>query len=482
MKELSEWWSDIGGAERKWLLLGKGPSFAKRTRYDLTPFFTVALNHVVREMPVDVASAIDIEVVRDCAEDIRRNARFLLMPRYPHIHPNGDEKSLTGPPLESFFDDLPVLRELDAQGRLVWYNLDTGENLPGSPQIRSGQFSAEVIVNLLGVMEGRSVRTLGVDGGTRYAAQFDDLAERTRLSNGQQSFDVQFEGIRAAVRRYGIDYRLLDNEGPVRIFVGTDQTQLLGARVLEYSVRKHCSRDVIFDTMLHVRHAMPADPSNQPRTNFSFNRFAIPGLAGFQGRAVYVDADMLVFRDFCEVWDLPFEGAKILYAPSSDPSRPKQFSVLLMDCEALDWDLDAIVRGLDAGRYGYDGLMKEMCIESPEAIRPGIPPEWNSLEEYVPGKTGLIHYTDMPTQPWVSRYNKHGRVWVDYLREAIADGFISVDEVRQAVRQGYARPSLLWQLKVPNPRWPKLNGVINRVLDRGFQGHGQLQRRLKAGA
>src|SRR4051812_33898566 len=104
MKEVREWWSEVGGGkERDWLIVGKGPSFAGRAEFDLDQYRIVALNHTIRELQAEVASAIDLDVVRDCAEAIKANARFLLMPRYPHI-----EGKATDRPLESFFDEVPV--------------------------------------------------------------------------------------------------------------------------------------------------------------------------------------------------------------------------------------------------------------------------------------------------------------------------------------------------------------------------------------
>jgi hypothetical protein len=123
--------------------------------------------------------------------------------------------------------------------------------------------------------------------------------------------------------------------------------------------------------------------------------------------------------------------------------------------------------------------MKELCIEPAEAVRPRVPPEWNSLEEYVPGRTGLIHYTNMRRQPWVSRYNRHGGLWVRTLRDAIHDGFISRDEVRHAVEDGYARPSLLWQLGLPRPVWFPFNASVGLVMDLPFKPHRALRSRLQ---
>jgi hypothetical protein len=474
MRELTEWWDEIRGDERSWLILGKGPSLARLPEFDVSSYARIALNHVVREQAVDVASAIDLDVVRDCGESIRQNARYLLMPRYPHVNFVATERNL-----ESFFEEVPVLRTLSDEGRLVWYNLGTGQRVPGSPLIPNGVFSAEVIVKLLAIMGATTIRSLGVDGGTAYAAPFEDLENKTRLAAGHGTFDAQFQGISFAIDEYGLDYGPLTSEIPLRVFIGTDETQSLAARVLEYSIKRHCAITGTYDTMLEVKVPTPKERRNQPQTGFSFNRFAIPKLAGYQGRAIYVDADMLVLRNITELWDLPFGGAKVLYALSPNPKWPSQFSVMLLDCSRLDWDVEQIIRDMDAGMYDYNDLLKKLCIVPEAQIRSGIPPEWNSLELYEPGKTGLLHYTEVGRQPWVSKRNPNGDLWVWYLREAVRSGFIPRSEVRQAVKEGYVRPSLFWQLLLPRPLWGIFQKTVARGLDLRFKPHRALIQRLK---
>lgn len=204
MKELTQWWQEFGGADRQWLVLGKGPSFEARDQYDLTPYTTLAINHVVREMPVEVASAVNFEVVEDCADAIYQNCRFLLMPRYPHTIP-GEGPAL----LETYFDSIPVLRALDEEGRLVWYNLSTDPPLPESPVIRNSGFSVGILFCLLGSLGARHLRTLGVDGGAAYAGSFKDIEARTRLATGKSSYDFQFGDMMWAIREYGLDYEPL---------------------------------------------------------------------------------------------------------------------------------------------------------------------------------------------------------------------------------------------------------------------------------
>lgn len=255
---------------------------------------------------------------------------------------------------------------------------------------------------------------------------------------------------------------------PIRVYVGSQDAQMLAVKVLEFSIRRHTRADVVVFPLHEARIEFPTprDPKNRPRTPFSFQRFYIPGLQGHSGRAIYLDSDMQVFRDIQELWTLPFEGADLLAAREAGESgRRPQFSVMLLDCSELDWDLTGIVAALDRGELTYETLMYDMAVA--RKIRAAIDPSWNSLERYVPGETGLLHYTDMPTQPWVSAENPHGALWVRDLSDAVAQGFISRSYVEDHVERGFVRPSLLHQLDhgIADPNQLPREA---RTLDRSF--------------
>ena len=144
-------------------MLGKGPTFSRRGEFPLDEYNLIGLNNVVAEQKVDVAHIIDIDVVEKCADALRDNCRFLLIPRRPHERFRPAERRL-----EDYFDEIPVLRELDEQGRLVWYNAATSAPIGDSPQIGVRFFSSEAAMNILGEMGVKKVRTLGIDGGTQY--------------------------------------------------------------------------------------------------------------------------------------------------------------------------------------------------------------------------------------------------------------------------------------------------------------------------
>jgi hypothetical protein len=223
---------------------------------------------------------------------------------------------------------------------------------------------------------------------------------------------------------------------------------MLPVKVLEYSIRKHASMSVEA-IPLHrsgIEIPIPRDTKQQPRTPFTFQRFLIPALTGNRGRAIYLDSDMQVFKDIRALWTLPFMGADLLVVcePEHSGRRP-QFSVMVLNCDVLHWDIRQIVRALDEGQLTYEELVYGMSIV--KNIRANIDPAWNALERFSERETALLHFTDMSTQPWISKENPLGYLWTRDLIEAIDAGVISADFVRQEVSFGHVRPSLIYQVE-----------------------------------
>jgi lipopolysaccharide biosynthesis glycosyltransferase len=243
----------------------------------------------------------------------------------------------------------------------------------------------------------------------------------------------------------------------IDIFVGADRSQLLAVAVLEHSIRRHTMAEVRVAPLVDLDLPEPEDLRQGSRTNFSFARFAIPELKNYEGRALYLDADMLVFRDIAALWSLPFEGAtaviqeesaQLAAAPrkrGAPAKRIRQSAVMLIDCAKARWDVREIVAGLD-GRYTYEQLMHEFCILSESELRLGVPFVWNSLEHYEL-ETRLIHYTDMDTQPWVSPQNRFGHLWVKEVLLMLETDALGWRDLKREIELGYFRPSLLTELE-----------------------------------
>ncbi|KAA0685040.1 glycosyl transferase [Neorhizobium sp. P12A] len=251
--------------------------------------------------------------------------------------------------------------------------------------------------------------------------------------------------------------RGLDDD-TIRVFVGTDRSQMLAVNVLEYSIKRHTTAKVEVFGMLDLPVPAPTDPRNGQRTGFSFSRFTIPALNGYKGKAIYMDADMIVMRDIRDLWNIPFDGAKIIvqqevkHAEASTAkegapaARKKQCAVMLIDCAACHWKIEDIIQGFDDGKYNYDQLMSEFCILNENEVKYGVPFEWNSLEHW-DQSTCLLHYTDVYTQPWTYSGHPLGYIWFNEVNRMIKEKRLTIDQIKKEVDIGYFRPSLIADLK-----------------------------------
>ncbi len=243
---------------------------------------------------------------------------------------------------------------------------------------------------------------------------------------------------------------------PIKIYLGTQAEQNLATAVLSYSIVSHTRQPVQITPLYQAVEAAniqiptPQNPQLKPRTPFTFQRFAIPALCQYQGKAIYLDSDMLVFRDISEIWQQPFaqvDGttADLLSVPEPVGSaRSPQYSVMLLNCQQLTWNVIELVRALEQGTWTYQQFVLEMSPAATKAAT--LPSGWNDLERYGNYKTALLHYTDMPCQPWLSVANPLCALWCEALLSAVAEGAIARSTVIDSIEKGWARPSLLHQI------------------------------------
>lgn len=223
----------------------------------------------------------------------------------------------------------------------------------------------------------------------------------------------------------------------LRIFVGTDQWQRdAGAeRVLEHSIRKHATCPVDITWMrsgdpgwevsklgtdgswrINIEPGFAWKQRGAWGTSFSGFRFAIPEVCGFDGRAVYFDADMLVLGDVRELLETPLRcGYRTISLPRTDVS--------VIDCgffkDAQWWPTIAQMKPSGWITWHYCQLLQKHG-----AISPTLDAAWNVCDPMQPcrdrgvGGCKLLHYTVVPTQPYkpypTVRYSPHPwKSWVD---------------------------------------------------------------------
>lgn len=228
----------------------------------------------------------------------------------------------------------------------------------------------------------------------------------------------------------------------IRVCIGTEPKTEIARKVLEWSIRRHTAAEV--DLEFHSLTTSTDSAALQGATGFSVQRWSIPERFAYQGRAIYLDADQLVFGDIRELW-LADERHPDDRACAWCARRGATWltSVMLIDCaRARDsWPTLARIEELLAGpgkRRNYRHLMLGRYLKHPPAH---LDAAWNHLDVYVPGKTRLLHYTDLYKQPWRDPRHPHSELWGEALESAIADGAVGRDEVERACERFEVSPN-----------------------------------------
>jgi len=204
---------------------------------------------------------------------------------------------------------------------------------------------------------------------------------------------------------------------PVRIYLGTEPAQYKAERIFIWSI--HQVRDPARTYEIYLMKNLEGFRSRFWLTGFTNYRFAIPYFAGAQGRAIYNDVDQIYLKDPALLFDLPMADHGYLAIDPGD------ISVALFDCGKMDriWSLDE-ARTLNKNKLlARAGSTPGLC-----GILDG---GWNARDlEYVPGETGLLHYTILHRQPWhpfpgkfVYQKNSLANLWFDLEASANEAGF-----------------------------------------------------------
>ncbi|MDC3401512.1 glycosyltransferase [Alphaproteobacteria bacterium] len=107
---------------------------------------------------------------------------------------------------------------------------------------------------------------------------------------------------------------------PLRIFVGYDERESIAWHTLCHSIYSRSSRPV---TICPINNSNLVGVHNRARdirqsNSFSFTRFLAPYLSGYEGWAVYMDCDMLMNTDICELFDQYCDPDKAVYVVQHD--------------------------------------------------------------------------------------------------------------------------------------------------------------------
>jgi hypothetical protein len=214
---------------------------------------------------------------------------------------------------------------------------------------------------------------------------------------------------------------------PIPIFIGYDPRERAATNVLIDSLYQQSSIPLaitpIVTPQLEAQGVFHRRRDAKQSTAFSFTRFLVPHLMGYEGWAIFMDCDMLCRADIVELWNLrddryavmciqhdhvPNEQVKFLGEVQSAYPKKNWSSMMLLNCgrcTALTPEYVNEASGLDLHRFHW--------LEGEELIG-SLPDRWNHLVDVqappvatsADGAPALLHWT--LGGPWFRELRRMG--------------------------------------------------------------------------
>ena len=220
----------------------------------------------------------------------------------------------------------------------------------------------------------------------------------------------------------------------LNFYIGTEEKTKVPEKVLAHSIRRRATCEVSITSMIGEGWNVPS--GLHQGTGFSLRRFMIPSKQDYQGIGVYLDADMVVFKDVAEL--LPYarqllsadREAACTYQPDKFSKKPwPQSSMMLINgCACADWQPERLWTMLRKG-HDYSKFMHLDWLRQPPLE---LPTHWNGLNTYSL-ETRLLHYTKEPEQPWYKPSHSLAYLWEKELKKALADGAVTKADLEEAL-------------------------------------------------
>jgi hypothetical protein len=202
-----------------------------------------------------------------------------------------------------------------------------------------------------------------------------------------------------------------------RVFIHTNQKQIIGAIVSKYSFERFASDNAAFDVELvetrsypyllahegkpYLRDGLKRSWLNDDLQSFTVLRFTPPELMGYQGRSLVVDPDVFCISDVNQLLNRDMKGAAIL-ARHRVGSKQQVWasSVMLLDNTRLrHWKVEQNFEEMFRFERDY---MKWITLQlEPQDTIGLLETYWNDFDRLTP-ETRMIHNTKRQTQPWKS--------------------------------------------------------------------------------
>jgi len=221
----------------------------------------------------------------------------------------------------------------------------------------------------------------------------------------------------------------------INIFIGYDNKERVAYNVLSHSIIQNSTKPVSITPIAlnNLKDDFVRERNSLSSTEFSFSRFIIPHLMNYQGWALFMDCDMLMFEDIAELWRMrddryavqvckhdytPKQKTKFLGQVQTAYPKKNWSSFMLMNCKkctTLTPDYVNSASGLQLHQFKW--------LESEDLIG-DLPLEWNWLVGEYEHKDGVknVHYTE--GGPWFEQYKDcdYSQDWFANYKEAMLIG------------------------------------------------------------
>lgn len=201
---------------------------------------------------------------------------------------------------------------------------------------------------------------------------------------------------------------MMGSGSPVRVFIGYDRRMPVLFHVLSHSILARASVPVAIIPLVlpHLEGMLARDINENQSTEFSFSRFLVPYLSGFDGWSLFLDNDMLFLDDIAKLWSLrddryavqvvkhhhvPGASRKFLGEKQTSYEKKNWSSVMLFNnrlCQSLTPEFVSSASGLELHQFKW--LQDEAAIGD-------LPHQWNHLVDYDPAlpaaEISNLHYT-----------------------------------------------------------------------------------------
>ena len=108
----------------------------------------------------------------------------------------------------------------------------------------------------------------------------------------------------------------------IRVFIGYDSQESVSYSVLAHSIMKHAKTPISITPLSIWKLPMTRARSEYQSTEFSFSRFLVPYLCGYEGKAIFMDSDMLCKADLSELQTDDYKAVSVVkhdYTPKEAP-------------------------------------------------------------------------------------------------------------------------------------------------------------------